>query len=54
MARKKGGIMSREIKYRAWLEEEKKMVDAYLLRTTFLEDIGNIYENPELLEGKND
>lgn len=75
MARKKGGIMSREIKYRAWLKEEKKMVivetidfseksiqylekneiiDAYLLRTTFLEDIGNIYENPELLEGKND
>lgn len=60
MARKKGGIMSREIKYRAWLKEEKKMVivetidfseksiqylekneiiDAYLLRTTFLEDI---------------
>ena len=52
--------MSREIKYRAWLKEEKKMVivetidfseksiqylekneiiDAYLLRTTFLEDI---------------
>lgn len=52
--------MSREIKFRAWLKEEKKMVnvetidftdksmqhlekneiiDAYLLRTTFLEDI---------------
>ena len=52
--------MSREIKYRAWLKEEKKIVivetidfseksiqylekneiiDAYLLRTTFLEDI---------------
>ena len=52
--------MEREIKYRAWLKEEKKMVnvetidfseksiqylekneiiDAYLLRTTFLEDI---------------
>ena len=52
--------MSREIKYKAWLKEEKKMVivetidfseksiqylekneiiDAYLLRTTFLEDI---------------
>ena len=52
--------MSREIKYRAWLKEEKKMVivetidfseksiqylekneiiDAYLLRTTFLEDV---------------
>ena len=52
--------MSREIKYKAWLKEEKKMVivetidfseksiqylekneiiDAYLLRTTFLEDV---------------
>jgi hypothetical protein len=52
--------MSREIKYRAWLKEEKKMVnvetidfseksiqylekneiiDAYLLRTKFLEDV---------------
>ena len=52
--------MSREIKFRAWLKEEKKMVnvetidfseksiqylekneiiDAYLLRTTFLEDV---------------
>lgn len=52
--------MSREIKFRAWIKEEKKMVivetidfseksiqylekneiiDAYLLRTTFLEDI---------------
>ena len=52
--------MGREIKYRAWLKEEKKMVnvetidfseksiqylekneiiDAYLLRTTFLEDV---------------
>ena len=60
MARKKGGIMSREIKYRAWLKEEKKMVivetidftdksmqylekneiiDAYLLRRVIFEDI---------------
>ena len=60
MARNKGEKMSREIKYKAWLKEEKKMVivetidfseksiqylekneiiDAYLLRTTFLEDI---------------
>ena len=57
---KRGKKMSREIKYRAWLKEEKKMVivetmdfteksiqylekneiiDIYLLRTTFLEDI---------------
>ena len=60
MARNKGERMNREIKFRAWLKEEKKMVnvetidftdksmqylekneiiDAYLLRTTFLEDI---------------
>ena len=60
MARKKGGIMNRKIKFRGWLKEEKKMVnvetidfseesiqylekneiiDAYLLRTTFLEDV---------------
>ena len=57
---KRGIIMSREIKFRAWLKEEKKMVNvetidfseksiqylekneiiaAYLLRTTFLEDV---------------
>ena len=34
MARKKGGIMSREIKYRAWLKEEKKMVNVETMHFT--------------------